>query len=158
MKLTNKMQIKKTLLEPVMIACRNSDETEEEYKRRIDSLIVVSDTTGPLKFADKLEMINHFAEIDKKIDLCTFIECYARNPTDQVDELCELFSNVYNETIDDYEKKPMEAINVNQDGDRYTIIDGRHRFVANIIKNKRNILVNVINKKDSLEPSAKKRL
>jgi hypothetical protein len=150
-------QIKRTLLAPEMIACRNLEESVEDYTRRINSMVVVPDTSGPLKFADKLETANYFAEEGNKIDLCRFIECYARNPTDPVDEVCELFSNVYNESSDSYDSKPIEAISVNQNGDRYTIMDGRHRFVANIIKNKKTLLVNILNKKDSSEPSAKKR-
>ena len=98
-----------------------------------------------------------------KINLCTLIECYSRDPSDEIDELCKLFSNVYQYEIDDYVKTNIESIKVKKVGNRYDIIDGRHRFVANIVKNKKNILVNIKEdiKEDNLEdnlegPSTKK--
>ena len=146
-------QIKAALLRPEIIACRNESESEADYKTRIETLVVVRDSTGPLKFNDKLGAANMVTK--DKINLCTLIECYSRDPSDEIDELCKLFSNVYQYEIDDYVKTNIESIKVKKVENRYDIIDGRHRFVANIVKNKKNILVNI--KEDNLEgPSTKK--
>ncbi len=154
--------IKQALLLPEIIACRNEDESEEAYRARINSFRLEDNgSTAPLKFNLKLESINSFIEMMNKheesdenkkptINLCTFINCYSKNPEDPKDETCNALG-----LNDEGEENDIEPIKVKQVGETYTIIDGRHRVVANIVKNKKQINAEIVSDDD--EPCTKRR-
>ena len=110
---------------------KNINEKDEEYTERISKLIVIPDSTGPLKFEKKLEFIK---SINNEYTMEDLIYCYSQN---EVNEKCKKFQDDENNEIPPVQLEKIE--------DRYNIIDGRHRITAHIIKNIPNIFAIITN-------------
>jgi coproporphyrinogen III oxidase len=122
-------------------AYRNTNESYEAFQKRLDSYIYIdnqNEIIGNLNFDTKLE----YLKINNpELTIYDLIYCYSLNEQDNKN--CKAFT--YNDSKDDYDET-MKIIPIKlkkEYGNRYKIIDGRHRIVAHILQNVPTIIAKI---------------